>query len=118
MAVKKYELDSGSVTNIKISAAKFAVSNNAEPSAAVTAGLPSASLSANKRSIGIHPRYVNLVRTVTAGSGATAATQIFRAKLPILTKAAFTGTSFTKGTSVTYSGTSWTVDSLTPEREV
>lgn len=102
----KYKADDGKVFPCKVQpetkALTIASTANAYPTEAVTSGLPSIKISANKREFGVIPRNVTVVitedgtgKTVEYDDGSTYT-------IPVFDKAVFDG--YTKGATGTYNG--------------
>ena len=87
---------------------------NAVPAGAVTANLPSATVSKSRRSIGVHPRTVTVKVTSTGVAANNAVGTIIQ--IPIMSKTAYAA--FTKGQTGTYNDDAVTVVGKTGEKIV
>ena len=113
--LSKYESSVGSfIYRAKVQpetlAATFGGIANAEPAGAVTANLPSATMSGSKRAIGVHPRTATLKVTATGVIAANALNSSLR--IPIMSK----GTAWIEGMTGVYQGDTCKIVRINPEQ--
>jgi len=105
LVITKYKTDGDLVTTIKCLAAVKAVTGNDEPAGTVNSQLLP-KISKGNKAYGIRPRFLRLSRTAQVGTDPTDL-KTYRTKLIILDKDNFA--SFSKGSSVTFKGNTWTI---------
>ena len=99
----KYEADNGQIHLLTLDADRLAEAG-APPTGTSNSSIR-AKISKTNREYGIRPRGVRLARTV----GTAPDTFTKYSFLPVLTPAAFNGTGFTLGGTVTIGGTAWEI---------